>query len=286
MSDLTRSPHRVSAIRAALAEAGCNQARTRSTTRNLRRGNRGTIEVNEQLPTPDRALTIGAHPDDAEFGAGGVLAKWSDRGCEASMLVITDGSKGSWDPDADPGDLMETRRTEQLRSASVLGITGEVVMLGRVDGELEYSMELRETLCWWIRRLRPNVVITHDPWKRYMLHPDHRVTGLVATDGVVAARDHLFFPAQLTGEIGKHRPDAVLYWQADEPDHREDITGFVDRKVAALLCHSSQTQTTMDDAGASSAHRERFADRIAQWASEVGKPAGLAAAEVFKIVTP
>lgn len=242
--------------------------------------------MNEQLPTPDRALTIGAHPDDAEFGAGGLLAKWSERGCEASMLVITDGSKGSWDPDADPGDLMETRRTEQLRSASVLGITGEVVMLGRVDGELEYSMQLRETLCWWIRRLRPNVVITHDPWKRYMLHPDHRVTGLVATDGVIAARDHLFFPAQLTGEIGKHRPDAVLYWQADEPDHREDITGFVDRKVAALLCHSSQTQTTMDDAGASSAHRERFAARIAQWASEVGKPAGLAAAEVFKIVTP
>ena len=119
------------------------------------------------------------------------------------MLVMTDGSKGSWDPSADQDALVETRRIEQHRSASILGITGEVVMLGRVDGELEYSMELRETLCWWIRRLRPNVVITHDPWKRYLLHPDHRVTGLVATDGVVAARDHLFFPAQLGSEIGK-----------------------------------------------------------------------------------
>ncbi|MDE0188437.1 MAG: PIG-L family deacetylase [bacterium] len=242
--------------------------------------------MSKQLPTPDRALTIGAHPDDAEFGAGGVLSKWSDRGCEASMLVITDGSKGSWDPAADQDDLVETRRAEQHRSASVLGITGEVVMLGRVDGELEYGMELRETLCWWIRRLRPNVVITHDPWKRYMLHPDHRVTGLAATDGVIAARDHLFFPTQLGGEIGKHRPDAILYWQADEVDHREDITGYVDRKVAALLCHSSQTQTTMDDAGASAAHRERFAARITQRAVEVGKPAGLAAAEAFKLVVP
>ena len=243
-------------------------------------------ELSEQLPTPDRVLTIGAHPDDAEFGAGGVLSKWSDRGCEASMLVMTDGSKGSWDPAADQGDLVETRRAEQHRSASVLGITGEVVMLGRVDGELEYSMELRETLCWWIRRLRPNVVITHDPWKRYMLHPDHRVTGLAATDGVVAARDHLFFPTQLGSEIGKHRPDAVLYWQADEPDHREDIAGYADRKVSALLCHSSQTQTTMGDAGASAAHRERFADRITQRAVEVGKPGGLAAAEAFKLVVP
>ena len=151
-------------------------------------------EVSEQLPTPDRALTIGAHPDDAEFGAGGVLSKWSESGCEASMLVITDGSKGSWDPRRDPAELVNTRRAEQDRSASVLGITGEVVMLDRVDGELEYSMELRETLCWWIRRLRPNVVITHDPWRRYMLHPDHRVTGIAATDGIVAARDHLSFP--------------------------------------------------------------------------------------------
>ena len=202
------------------------------------------------------------------------------------MLVITDGSKGSWDPAADQDDLVETRRTEQHRSASALGVTGEVVMLGQVDGELEYSMGLRETLCWWIRRLRPNVVITHDPWKRYMLHPDHRVTGLVATDGVIAARDHLFFPAQLDSGIGKHRPDALLYWQADEPDHCEDITGYVDRKVAALLCHSSQTQTTMDDAGASSLHRERFAARITQRAVAVGKPAGLAAAEAFKLVVP
>ena len=242
--------------------------------------------MNEQLPTPERALTIGAHPDDAEFGAGGVLSKWSEKGCEASMLVMTDGSKGSWDPHTDPAELVETRRVEQLRSASALGITGEVVMLGRVDGELEYSMKLREILCWWIRRLRPNVVITHDPWRRYMLHPDHRVTGMAVTDGVVAARDHLFFPAQLTEGLGKHRPDAVLYWSTDQPDHRENIAGFVDRKVAALLCHSSQTETTMDDAEASAAHRKRFRVKITQRAVDAGKPAGLAAAEAFKIVTP
>ncbi len=238
------------------------------------------------LPTPERALTIGAHPDDAEFGAGGVLSKWSDAGCEASMLIMTDGSKGSWDPETDPDELVETRRAEQLCSASVLGITGEVVMLGEVDGELEYSMELREKLCWWIRRLRPDVVLTHDPWMRYLLHPDHRVTGIAASDGVVAARDHLFYPDQLTQGLGKHRPDAILYWASDQPDHREDITGFVDRKVAALLCHSSQTETTMDDARLSAVHRERFAAKIARRASDAGAPAGLSAAEAFKIVFP
>ena len=246
----------------------------------------GRTDVSEQLPTPDRALTIGAHPDDAEFGAGGVLSKWSAAGCEASMLIMTDGSKGSWDPDADPTELVATRRAEQLRSASTLGITGEVVMLGKVDGELEYSMQLRETLCWWIRKLRPNVVLTHDPWMRYLLHPDHRVTGIAASDGVVAARDHLFYPHQLTEGLEKHRPEAILYWASDQPDHREDIAGFVDRKVAALLCHSSQTETTMDDAEVSATHRRRFAAKIAQGAAEAGAPVGLEAAEAFKLVVP
>lgn len=242
--------------------------------------------MSEQLPVPGRALTIGAHPDDAEFGAGGVLSKWSARGCRASMLVMTDGSKGSWDPGTDPAELIETRRAEQLRSASALGITGEVVMLQNVDGELEYSMELRETLCRWIRKLRPHVVLTHDPWKRYLLHPDHRVTGIAASDGVVAARDHLFYPDQIAQGMDKHRPDAILYWATDQPDHWEDITGYVDQKVAALLCHSSQTETTMDDAELSAAHRERFADKINQRATDAGGPAGLEAAEAFKIVIP
>lgn len=240
----------------------------------------------DQLATPERALTIGAHPDDAEFGAGGTLSKWSAAGCEASMLIMTDGSKGSWDPEADPSELIRTRRAEQLRSASTLGLTGEVVMLGEVDGELEYSMELREKLCWWIRKLRPNVVLTHDPWKRYLLHPDHRVTGMVAGDGVVAARDHLFYADQLADGLGKHRPDAILYWATDRPDHWEDITGFVDRKVAALLCHSSQTETTMDDAELSEAHRRSFAAKIARRAEDAGGPAGLEAAEAFKMVVP
>ena len=159
-------------------------------------------------------------------------------------------------------------------------------MLGKVDGELEYSMQLRETLCWWIRKLRPNVVLTHDPWMRYLLHPDHRVTGIAASDGVVAARDHLFYPHQLTEGLEKHRPEAILYWASDQPDHREDIAGFVDRKVAALLCHSSQTETTMDDAEVSATHRRRFAAKIAQGAAEAGAPVGLEAAEAFKLVVP
>ena len=86
------------------------------------------------LPTPSRALAVGAHPDDVEFGAGATLARWAEAGCEVSLAVCTDGSKGTWDPDADLTELIATRQREQRAAASELGATGEVVFLERVDG--------------------------------------------------------------------------------------------------------------------------------------------------------
>jgi LmbE family N-acetylglucosaminyl deacetylase len=202
------------------------------------------------------------------------------------MLVVTDGSKGTWDPDLDPVDLVRSRRREQEAAAAALGATGEVVMLGHTDGELQATMELREQLCLWIRRLRPDVVLSHDPWKRYMLHPDHRATGMSAVDGIVAARDHLFFTHQLTGGLEKHRPDALLLWMADAPDHVEDISDVVDRKLDALLCHSSQGETTMGDAHTSDDARAEFERRIRERAADQGAMAGVALGEAFKLVRP
>ena len=237
----------------------------------------------DPLPVPARALSIGAHPDDAEFGAGGTLAKWAGAGCEVSMLIVTDGAKGTWDPNVSASELAGTRLAEQKAAASRLGATGEVIHLAYPDGELEYSMELRRQVCEWIRRVRPAVVLSHDPWRRYMLHPDHRATGWAAIDGVVAARDHLFFP-----ELGleKHRPDAILLWSADEPDYWEDINGSFTAKIDALMCHSSQTQNTMDGAGTDDSARAAFVERMRSWAEEQGRAAGLTKAESFKLIRP
>lgn len=234
------------------------------------------------LDLPRSALTIGAHPDDAEFGAGGTLARWAAAGCEVTMLVVTDGSKGTWDAEADIPALIASRRREQRAAADVLGAV-DVIHLDHVDGELENSMALREELCRWIRRVRPQVVITHDPWRRYMLHPDHRATGMGAIDGVVAARDHLFF---LDQGLDKHRPDVVLLWQADEPDHFEDISSTFETKIAALLRHSTQSTTTMGDAASSDEAMASFVDRMATVAADQGRAVGLEAAEAFKLLRP
>lgn len=237
------------------------------------------------LDVPKRAMTIGAHPDDAEFGAGGTLARWADAGSQLLMLIVTDGSKGTWDYQMDPVELIRQRKEEQRRAADALGVT-DLAMLGHPDGELENTMALREELSLWIRRFQPGVLLTHDPWRRYMLHPDHRATGWAAADAVVAARDHLFFPGQLVDGLGEHRPDALLLWAADEPDYWEDISATFDRKIEALLCHSSQAATTMGDAHEGEDQRSSFESRMRDWAAAQGRPVGLAAAESFKLIRP
>lgn len=238
------------------------------------------MEPTLDLPTPARALAIGAHPDDIEFGAGATLAKWAAAGCEIFHLVCTDGSKGSWDPDEDQARLVAIRQEEQRAASRALGGTGECIFLGWPDGELDSGLRQRWEVAYWIRKTRPDVVLGHDPWRRYRLHPDHRNAGFLTTDGIVAARDPHFFPEQA---IPHHRPETLLLWEAEEPDHVERVDGFAGHKLAALLAHASQFRSTMDIDDASSdeqvtAFRERIDARLAEHGALAGAPLG----EAFK----
>ncbi len=213
------------------------------------------------LPAPRRALAIGAHPDDIEFGAGGTLAGWAAAGTQVHLLVLTDGSKGTWNADDDLERLVATRIEEAGAAASTLA--GATVHFGGfVDGELESGAAARRVVCATVREVRPDIVLGHDPWQRYRLHPDHRHAGWATVDGIVAARDPHFFPG-LGGP--HHRPDALLLFEADEPNHVESIDATIGQKVDALLCHRSQWRSTMDvdpDASDLQAAIARFRARV------------------------
>jgi len=247
-----------------------------------------TVTVTVDLPVPPVALAVGAHPDDIEFGAGATLARWAAAGCRVHFLVLTDGSKGTWDPDADLGALVAERAHECRRAASIL-LGGDidpaerVQLSGEVDGELVNGPDQRRAVARVIRSVRPDVLLGHDPWRRYRLHPDHRAAGFLTLDALVAARDPHFLP-----ELGlaPHRPDALLLWEADLVNHVERCPAdAAAAKVAALLCHHSQHESTMGlvDAAGGDASGD-FTSRIAWQLAQHGAVAGLDAGEAFHMI--
>ena len=234
--------------------------------------------VTVDIAVPASSLAVAAHPDDVEFGCGATLAKWAARGCRIHHLVLTDGSRGTWEDDGDPASLVRTRRAEQQEAARRLG-GGGVDFLDWPDGELESGLSQRRSVCEVIRKVRPEVVLGHDPWRRYRLHPDHRHAGWLVVDGVVAAREPAFAP-----ELGAaHRPGALLLWEADEPNHVEDASGGLEAKVEALLAHRSQFPSTFgvatDDAdGARAAVRRQVEEQLA----DHGRLAEIPLGEAFR----
>lgn len=240
------------------------------------------------LQTPQRVLAIGAHPDDIDFQCGATLAKWASDGCEVSVLVCTDGSKGTWDLSADTDTLIAQRQDEQRAAAQELGVTGEIVFLGWPDGELASGLDQRCEIAYWIRKLKPNIVIGHDPWKQYRLHPDHRHAGWLTVDGLVAARDPKFFAEH---NLAHHRPDVLLLFEAESPDHFEDVEGHLETKLAALMSHHSQFESTMKadgtpegDGALAGKDLAEFRARMKSKLDVAGQTVGIAQAELFKLI--
>jgi LmbE family N-acetylglucosaminyl deacetylase len=218
-------------------------------------------------------MAIFAHPDDVDFGCSGTLASWIAQGTHATYCVLTSGQKGTHDPKMTPAKMAALREREQRAAGKAIGVKG-FVFLGRQDGELEVSMKLRGEVCRVIRQARPDIVFTNDPWGHYQVHPDHRVAGWAALDGIIAARDHLFFPEQLrAGKLRKHRVSRVLLFGTRDPNVWFDISGTIDKKIDALSAHVSQV-----------GGRRGFAGRMRWWAKNTGSAWDLPEAEAFRYI--
>ncbi len=220
--------------------------------------------------SPERVLFVAAHPDDTELSCGGSVARWVDAGCQVWYIICTNGDKGTHDRSLSPFRLAEIREAEQRAAAQILGVR-DVIFLRHPDGALQADGELRTEIAILIRKLRPQVVFTHDGWRRYQIHPDHRAAGMATSDAIVYARDHLFMPALAYIGLEPFAPAELYLWGADEPDHYEDITATIERKIQAALCHRTQ----IGDSG-------EWEPRMRQWAADTGAKAGMAYAESFK----
>jgi LmbE family N-acetylglucosaminyl deacetylase len=225
--------------------------------------------------TPQRALVITPHPDDCEIGCGGTIVKWIRAGAEVVLVVCTNGDKGSDDPTMTSVRLASIREQEQREAAKVLGLK-EVVFLNHPDGELEDSRRFRGDLVREIRRHRPDVVLTTDPFRQsgYM-HRDHRMAGQVTLDAVFPfARDHLSFPEHRELGLVPHKTGWVYLWGSEHPDTFVDISETIETKIAALSKHGSQMGVPLRDGG----------KWIFENAERVGKEHGMQYAEQFRMM--
>ena len=185
-------------------------------------------------------LVLSAHPDDAEFGAAGTVARWTDEGKKIVYVICTNGDKGTSDRTLAPDQLLKIRKKEQQAAAEVLGVQ-EVVFLDFPDQGLEDTPALRKQIVRLIRTYQPGVLVTSDPYRRYLWHRDHRIIGQVAMDAVFPyARDHLAYPDMLAQGLEPHKVAEILFWGAEDINYRSDITDTFDRKIDALRCHASQ----------------------------------------------
>ena len=194
---------------------------------------------------PDRILVVFAHPDDVDFGAAGTVVQWTNAGAEVTYCVVTDGDAGGSDPSISRAEMREIRHREQEAAAEELGVK-DVVWLGHPDGRVEATLDLRRDIARVIRQVRPLLVVAPSPdrmWERiFASHPDHLAVGEAAICAVYPdARNPFAFPELEAEGLAAHTVPEVWLMGTPEPDVFVDVTDHLDRKLAALRCHVSQS---------------------------------------------
>ena len=216
-------------------------------------------------------MVVTPHPDDAEFGVAGTVVRLTREGKKVVYVVCTNGDKGTDDIDMKPEELTKIREKEQLAAAELLGVS-KVEFMRHPDQELEDTSEFRKELVRLIRRYQPEVVVTADPYRKYMWHRDHRIAGQATLDAVFPySRDHLSYPELLEEGLQPHKVREIWFWASDEPNFRSDITDTFDIKLAALGCHESQVKDIPPE----------MRDRLKDWARMNAEGEDFELAEAF-----
>ncbi len=216
-------------------------------------------------------MVITPHPDDAEFGVAGTVLKLTREGKKVVYVVCTNGDKGTSDRNMKQEDLIKIREKEQRAAAKLLGVS-KVDFMRYPDQGLEDTPEFRKALVRLIRLYRPEVVVTANPYRKYMWHRDHRITGQAVLDAVFPyARDHLSYPDLLDEGLEPHKVHEVWLWGADDANHHSDVTETFDIKLKALGCHKSQVGDIPQEM------RERLRD----WAKMMAEGQDFELAEAF-----
>ncbi len=233
------------------------------------------------IPIPEllkarKILCVQPHPDDADLAAGGTIARLVEMGAQVTYLTLSDGCLGTYDPAVKPNQLTGIRQREQAQSADLLGVE-DLLWLNHPDGGLSEVSNLQREIMQVIRQVRPDAVLTVDPWLPYEAHPDHRAAGLAASSACMFSAMPGYHPEQLQGQVSSWRVPIIAFYFSAKPNTFVDVSAVWDQKVQAILAHASQFPEPV---------WQQFAPLITAKAKQYGAQAGCNLAEAFKVLTP
>jgi LmbE family N-acetylglucosaminyl deacetylase len=231
------------------------------------------------------AVVVVAHPDDAEFGSAGTLAKWAKEGWEVYQVIVTDAASGGPDEAREVGPaerrkVTETRKAEQRNAARVLGVK-DVIFLDYPDGMVQPTLELRRDIVRILRTYRPSRVVCPSPDRTWTpsyaigrYHPDHLAVGQATIAAVYPASQNPWdFPELLAEGLLPHKIAELYVVGAPVINYVEDISDTIDLKIEALRAHESQLAS----------HFDQVEKWIREGSARAGEEHGVGSAELFHL---
>lgn len=222
-------------------------------------------------------LVFGAHPDDAELGAGGTIAKEVSRGKKVGIVDLTRGELGT-------RGSAELRDKEATKAAKILGISVRE-NLEFADGFFVNDREHQLEVIKMIRKYRPEIVLCNAVDDRHIDHPkgSKLVSDACFLSGLVK------IDTQMDGDgewQEPWRPKLVYHfiqWKNLEPDFVVDVTGFIEKKTEAIMAYSSQFYDPKSKEPETPISSKNFTDSVNYRARDLGRLVGVEHAEGFTV---
>lgn len=220
-------------------------------------------------------LAMGAHPDDVELGCGGTIAKLIAEGKKVAIVDLTQGEMGTRGTAA-------SRKTEAALSASILGVVARENLKMR-DGFLVNSEEYQLRIVKMIRKYQPEIVLCNALEDR---HPDHGKASSLISDACFLS-GLMKVETELDGEQQKAwRPKQVFHyiqWRELKPDFVLDISGYLNKKMESCAAYHTQFFDPKSNEPVTPIATKNFLDSISYRARNLGRLAGVDAAEGFNV---
>jgi LmbE family N-acetylglucosaminyl deacetylase len=194
-----------------------------------------------------RVLIFAPHPDDAEFYAGGLIAKLKSEGVEILIITVTDGRCGTYHTSTE--EIILIRKDEAKTAAVLQG--AEIEFLGYPDGELGTipTREISEKLTYFIRKFKPDIIIAQDAHSIGEVHPDHRALAWAASDAIHFSQLPNVFPQHKVNGLEPHFV-VEKYFYTEDPGRMNlilDVSNFIEAKLQAMMSHQSQIEFLVED---------------------------------------